>query len=85
MSKSQMKTMPINFFDIKGTVHFGFIPQSQTVNQTYCAELMKLCIEKGLNFGPTIGFFTMTMIQLTRRSVKQFLAQKPITENEQPP
>jgi len=35
MLKSQMKTLLITFFDIKGTVHFTFIPQDQIVNQAY--------------------------------------------------
>jgi hypothetical protein len=41
MSKSQMKTMLITFFDIKGTVQCEFIPKAQTVNQAYYVELLK--------------------------------------------
>jgi hypothetical protein len=35
MSKPQMETMLITFLNIKGTVHFEFISQGQTVNQDY--------------------------------------------------
>jgi hypothetical protein len=36
-----MKTMLIPFFDIKGTVHSEFIPQSQAVNPAYYVEVLK--------------------------------------------
>jgi hypothetical protein len=41
MLKSQMKTMLITFLDMKGTAHFEFIPQGQTVNQAYYVKLME--------------------------------------------
>jgi hypothetical protein len=69
MSKSQMKIMLFTFFDIKVNVYLEFITQGQTVNQAYYVEILKLCVEKGLNFDPTIGFSTMTMLQFTRRSL----------------
>jgi hypothetical protein len=41
MSKSQMKTMLITFFDMNGIVHSQFIPQGQTVNEAFYVEIMK--------------------------------------------
>jgi len=65
--------MPLAFFDIKDIVHFEFIPQGQTVNQAYYVEILKcyvkLCIEKGLSFGPVIRFSTITMLWLTWHSL----------------
>jgi hypothetical protein len=64
--KSQTKRMFITFFDIKCTVHCEFIPQAQTGNRAYYVETLKRSREavrrKSLNFGPTIGFSTITML-----------------------
>jgi len=86
MSKSVMKTMLITFFVIKGTVHFEFIPQGQSTKLMwkYWSSCMMLYVKKDMNF-ILIGFFTMTMLQLTMHSVKQFLAQRSVTEMEHSP
>ena len=41
MSKSKIKVMLIAFFDIKGIVHFEFLPQGQTVNQYVYKEILR--------------------------------------------
>jgi hypothetical protein len=51
----------------------------------YWSGYVKLCIERGLNFGTVIGFSTMTMLHLRKHSMKQFVAQKLITKREHPP
>jgi hypothetical protein len=43
MLKSQMKTMLITSFDIKGTVHFEFIPQGQSTKLIMMETLKQLC------------------------------------------
>ena len=39
--KSNVETMLICLFDIKGLVHFEFVPQGQTVNQQFYLEVLK--------------------------------------------
>jgi len=62
------------------TVHFEFIPQDQTVNGAYYwkygSGYVNLCIEEGPNFGPAIGFSTMTVLQLARHSLSSNLWTK---------
>ena len=41
MSKSRIKTMLIVFFDVRGIVHFEFVPQGQTVNAACYLEVLR--------------------------------------------
>jgi hypothetical protein len=59
---------------------FSGVGSSKLIMWKYWGGCMKRCIEKGLNFGPTIEFSTVTLL-----SVKKFLAQKSTTELEHPP
>jgi hypothetical protein len=91
MSKSQMKTIiPITFFDIKGIINFDFIPQAQTVNQAHYMQTMKQLHEavctKGPELWPNDWILHHNNAPAHKAfSVKQFLAQKSITEMELPP
>jgi hypothetical protein len=45
MSKSNNKTMLISFFNIRGTVHFEFVPEGTNVNQIFYVEVLKRLID----------------------------------------
>ncbi|XP_011699262.1 PREDICTED: putative uncharacterized protein FLJ37770, partial [Wasmannia auropunctata] len=41
MSKSRIKIMLIVFFDVRGIVHYEFVPQGQTVNSAFYLNVLK--------------------------------------------
>jgi hypothetical protein len=45
MSKSKIKITLICFFDISGIIHFKFVPEGTTVNQTFYVEVLKRLID----------------------------------------
>jgi len=80
-----MKTLLITFFDIKDAVHFEFIPQVQTVIQTYYVEISKRLLEavhrKRPELWPNDWILHHNNASANKAlSVKQFLSQKPISE-----
>jgi hypothetical protein len=85
MSKSQMNTV----FIMKDIVHFKFIPQVPAVNQSYYVEILKQLHEavhrKGPELWPSDWILHHDNAPAHKvLSVKQFLAQKSITEMEHP-
>jgi len=45
-SKSRVKTKMLTYFDIRGIVHYEFVPTGQTVNQVYYWEVLERLREK---------------------------------------
>jgi hypothetical protein len=45
MSKSKIKTILIYFFNIRGIIHFEFVPKGTTVNQAFYMEVVKRPID----------------------------------------
>ena len=45
-SKSRVKKMLLTFFEIRGIVHYKFVPTGQTVNQVYYLEVLERLLEK---------------------------------------
>jgi hypothetical protein len=44
--RSKIKTMLIDFFDIRGMVHHEFVPQGQTINAEFYVEVSKRLRER---------------------------------------
>jgi len=89
-SKSRVKTMLLTFFDIRGIVHYEFVPTEQTVNQVYCLEVLGRLHEKVIWKQPKL-FANNSWILChdnapahTALSVREFLATKQITVLEHP-
>jgi len=84
-SKSRVKTILLTFFDTRGTVHYEFVPNGQTVNQVYCLETLERLHEKVRWKRPKLFANNSWILHHdnapahTALSVKEFLATKQIT------
>jgi transposase len=88
MSKSKIKTM-IVFFNHQGVVHKEFVPLSQTMNQTFCREVLDWLRRRVLHVRPEIAVNCILHHDNTpyhgALSVREFLASKQIPVLPQPP
>ncbi|KAF6288416.1 hypothetical protein mRhiFer1_009149 [Rhinolophus ferrumequinum] len=90
-SKSRVKTMLLTFFDIRGIIHYEFVPTGQTVNQVYYLEVLKRLREKVRQNRPELFANNSWLLHHdnapahTALSVREFLASKQITVLEHPP
>jgi len=89
-SKSRVKTMLVTFFDIRGIVHYEFVPTGQTVNQVYHLEVLERLCEKVRRKRPKLFDNNSWILDHYNApahavlSVMEFLATKQITVLEHP-
>ena len=76
---------PRAFFDIRGFVHYEFVPTGQTVNQVYYLEVLKRLREKVRRKRPELFANNLWILHNdnapahTALSLREFLATKQIT------
>jgi len=89
-SKLRVKTMLLTFFDIKGIVHYEFVPNGQTVNQVYYLEVLEWLREEVRRKQPRPFANNSRILHHdntpahTALSVRKLLATKQITMLEHP-
>ena len=90
-SKSKVKVMLIVFFDIQGIVHFEFLPQGQTVNQTVYKEILWRLVRSVHDMRRSLWEANAWALHHdnapahTALSICQFLAERNIATLEHPP
>jgi len=88
--KSNVKTMLICFFDIKGLVHFEFVTQGQTVNQQFYLEGLKRLRDVVRRKGPELWRSGEWLLHHdnapahTALGVRQFLTKNGMTTASHP-
>ena len=82
--------MLLSFFDIRGIVHYEFVPTGQTVNQVYYLKVLERLREKVRQKRPEIFANNSRILHHdnapahTALSVREFLATKQITVLQHP-
>ncbi|UYV66161.1 CLCN3 [Cordylochernes scorpioides] len=55
MIKSKLKCLLITFFDVKGLVHYEFVPEGQSINQLYFLDVLR-CLREAVHRGQNLDF-----------------------------